>query len=66
MGKDLNIATGPIPQAPVKKLQHLKNGDKIKGVTDQFFFLMSNCWHAYNASPLLNQSTKGPEYPLDC
>jgi hypothetical protein len=64
IGKDLNIASGPIPQAPVKKLQHLKNGDKIKGVTDQFFFLLSNCWHAYNASPLLNQTTKGPEYPL--
>jgi len=65
IGKDITIPSGPIPQAPVKKLQYLKNGDKIKGVTDQFFFLLSNCWHAYNASPLLNDRTKAPEYPLD-
>ena len=63
VGKDISMATGPMPVAPTKKLQHLKNGDKIKGVTDQFFFLMSNCWHAFNASPLINQGTKGPEYP---
>lgn len=63
IGKQLQIATGPIPQAPTKKLNYLKNGDTIKGVTDKFTFLMSNCWHAYNATPLLNQSTKGPEYP---
>ena len=63
MGKDISIPTGPIPQAPTKKLQYLKNGDKMKGVTDQFFFLMSNCWHAYNAAPLLNDKNKTPEYP---
>jgi hypothetical protein len=63
VGKDIAMASGPIPTAPVKKLQNLKNGDKIKGVTDKFFFLMSNCWHAYNAAPLINQGTKGPEYP---
>jgi len=63
VGKDIQMASGPMAPPPTKKLQHLKNGDKIKGVTDQFFFLMSNCWHAYNAAPLTNQSTKGPEYP---
>jgi hypothetical protein len=26
---------------------------------------MSNCWHAYNAAPLINQGTKAPEYPSD-
>lgn len=65
IGKDISIPSGPIPQAPVKKLQYLKNGDKIKGVTDQFFFLLSNCWHAYNAAPLLNDRTKAPEYPIN-
>ena len=63
IGKDIVMASGPIPVPPNKKLQHLKNGDKLKGVTDKFTFLMSNCWHSYNAAPLLNQSTKSPEYP---
>lgn len=48
---------------PIKKLQHLKNGDTLKGVTDKFTFIMNNCWHCYNAAPLLNDTTKGPEYP---
>ena len=63
IGKDIAMASGPMPAPPVKKLQHLKNGDKLKGTTDKFTFLMSNCWHAYNATPLINQGTKGPEYP---
>lgn len=65
IGKNIEMATGPMPVAPVKKLQHLKNGDVIKGVTDKFFFLMSNCWHAFNAAPLFNQGTKASEYPRD-
>lgn len=51
--------------APVKKLQFLKNGDKIKGGTDKFTFLTTNCWQCQNATPLLNDGTKGPEYPRD-
>lgn len=49
--------------APVKKLQYLKNGDTMKGVTDQFMFLTSNTWQCANATPLINDGTKGPEYP---
>jgi hypothetical protein len=26
---------------------------------------MSNCWHAVKAAPLVNQNTKGPEYPAN-
>lgn len=63
VGKDIVMASGPMAPPPTKKLQYLKNGDKIKGVTDDFFFLMSNCYHAYNGAPLINQGTKGPEYP---
>jgi hypothetical protein len=59
------MSTGPIPTPPNKKLTYLKNGDKINGVGGKFFYAMSNVWHAYNASPLFNQSTKGEEYPLD-
>lgn len=59
----IQVAQGPYTPAPVKKLQHLKAGDSVKGVTGKFFFLMNNCWHASSSVPLINQSTKGPEYP---
>jgi len=49
--------------APIKKLQYLKNGDTMKGVTDQFMFLTTACWQCANATPLINDGTKGPEYP---
>lgn len=50
-------------EVPIVKLKHLKNGDKIKGTTDKFTFITHNCWHAFNATPFINDGTKGPEYP---
>lgn len=64
LGKESGMA-GPHQGGPTKKLQYLKNGDKIKGTTDKFTFMMSNCWNAYNATPLLNDKTRMPEYPLN-
>ena len=63
VGKEIQMASGPLAPQPVKKLHYLKNGDKLKGVTDDFFFLMNNCWQAVKTEPLINQSTKTPEYP---
>lgn len=60
VGKDIPMDARA---APVKKLQFLKNGDKLKGVTDKFMFLTTNCWQCQNATPLMNDTTKGPEYP---
>lgn len=51
--------------APIKKMQYLKNGDTMKGVTDRFLFLTTNCWQAQNAAPLMNDTTKAAEYPRD-
>lgn len=65
IGKEIQMATGPIPAPPVKKLQHLKHGDKIKGVTDKFFFLTTCCYQTISASPFINNGTKGPEYPIN-
>jgi hypothetical protein len=65
VGKVVTISKGPVQQAPDKKLQYIKNGDKAKGVTDRFYFLMSNCWHAYNAAPYINKTTFGAEYPRE-
>lgn len=49
--------------APVKKLHYLKNGDQIKGVSDKFLFLTHVCWQCSNAAPLINDTTKAPEFP---
>ena len=50
---------------PPKKLQYLSGGIKLKGVPEKFTFVMNNCYHCYNARPLINQGTKAPEYPRD-
>jgi hypothetical protein len=63
LGSDIQIAQGPYAAPPPKKLQYMKQGDKIKGVTDKFFFLTSACWHAINSYPLINQTNKQVEYP---
>lgn len=65
LGKDgPSMATGPAANIPIKKLQYLKNGDRIKGATDKFTFATTACWHAYNCAPLVNQTTKAAEYPV--
>jgi hypothetical protein len=64
IGSTVDMATGPAKyQQPTKKLQHLKQGDAIKGVSNKFFFLINTLWFADTASKLINQNTKGPEYP---
>jgi hypothetical protein len=64
IGKESTLQNaGPGGSVPIVKLKHLKNGDKIKGTTDKFTFVTHNCWHAYNATPFINQGTKSPEYP---
>jgi hypothetical protein len=65
IGKEMTIATGPVPQAPAKRFQHLKGDQKVKGVPKDWEYLMMNCWHAYNARVLENDTTRGPEYPRD-
>lgn len=65
VGRSIEMNSTPYSGPPTKKLNFLKHGDKIKGVSDAFFFLMSNCWHSFNATPLLVQKTREPEYPSD-
>jgi hypothetical protein len=63
-GKEVVISSGYGPSIPTKKLQYMKNGDKIKGVPDKYYFLNTALFQVYSAAPLINQATKGPEYPL--
>ncbi len=64
LGKEIAMASGPYAPPPTKKLQHMRPGDKIKGVTDQFFFLTQNFWQTQSVSPLITKD-KTPEYPRD-
>lgn len=50
-------------QVPTKKLQHMRQGEKIKGAPDDFFFLTNALWQATSSTLLNNDTTKGPEYP---
>lgn len=50
---------------PPKKLQYMPPNIKLKGVTSQFTYHMSNLWICRNASPLRNDGTKAPEFPMD-
>jgi len=65
LGEEIAMGSGPYSPGPTKKLQFLKAGDKIKGVSDKFLFLMSNAWYASGVSVLKNQTTRQAEYPLD-
>jgi len=62
VGQDLAIGQGPY-STPTKNLQYMRVGEKIKGVTDKFFFLPNNVWQTVSSHSLNNQATKGPEYP---
>ena len=48
---------------PTKTLQFLKGGDVIKGVPNNFNFLTHVLWQVNSAVPLINDTTKAPEYP---
>lgn len=63
VGDANNIQQGPVNAPPPKKLQHMKANEKIKGVTDKFYFLTNAFWQTVSCSVLANQATKGAEYP---
>lgn len=50
-------------QPPEKKLAFMKQDKKIKGVTEKFLFLTNNLWQCDRVQPLINDTTKAPEFP---
>jgi hypothetical protein len=58
------MQSGPYAPPPEKKIPHMKPGDKLKGVTDQFFYLTTNFWQA-SSTNFANKETKSSEYPKD-
>lgn len=65
IGKTVNMASAPGQQPPRKQLQGMRQDEVIKGVTNNFFYLLHNCWLIDLASPAINQGTKAPEYPYE-
>ena len=63
IGATIAVQQGPYTAPPPKKLQHMKMGDEIKGVPNKFYFLPNIVWQTMACSLLINQGTKGPEYP---
>ena len=54
------------PHAPPRKqLSFLKNDLKLKNVPEKFNFLVHNLWYFFSMKPLINKSTKKPEYPRE-
>ena len=65
MAKDIPMESGPMAPRPEKKLSTMKPGVRIKGVTDAYLYLISNLWETVVSRPLINRTTKAPEYPID-
>lgn len=65
IGKQISMPTGPGAPQPRKQLQHMPGDDIIKGVSNDFFYLLHNCWLLHSARPFMNQGTKSPEYPFE-
>ena len=65
IGSQIVMPSAPGTPPPRKQLQHMPGGEVIKGVTNNFFYLLHNCWLVHSARPYLNQATKAPEYPYE-
>jgi len=63
VGNEINMASGPYAPQPNKALQHVKRGQKIKGISDKLLFLSTSFWQAFDSSVFMNNTTKMPEYP---
>lgn len=69
-GQEHAMASGPYAPKPQKKIPHMKPGEKIKGVTDAFFYLTTaffqtvSCGgHTVKAAD--GSANKPPMYPRD-
>lgn len=52
------------PYAPKRStLSYLKSNLKIKGAPDTYRYNAHNLWFNFKMKPILNQTTKAPEYP---
>ena len=64
IGDEINMASGPFAPQPTKQLQHMKAGQKMKGVVGKILYLSTHFYLINGTSLLMNQGTKMPEYPM--
>lgn len=65
IGSKIEMPSSPGTPPPRKQLQHMPGGEVIKGVSNNFFYLLHNLWLIHSARPFVNQGTKAPEYPYE-
>lgn len=65
IGGKIEMPSAPGTPPPRKQLQHMNGNEIIKGVSNNFFYLLHNCWLINTARPFLNQGTKAPEFPYE-
>jgi hypothetical protein len=63
IGKEIIIPTGPMTAQPKKSLQHIPQGEILKGINADAFYLLNNLWYITGVRSLTNANTKAPEYP---
>lgn len=51
--------------APRQTLSFLKGNLKLKRVPDEYRYNVHSLWYGFKMKPLLNSTTKAPEYPRD-
>lgn len=59
----IQMAAGPHQAPPPKKTPDMKNGDKVKGVPDKFYYLLNNCWRIKSVSNLYPSEGRTNKYP---
>ena len=65
IGSQILMPSAPGTPPPRKQLGGMNQGEVIKGVTNNFFYLLHNCWLVTSATVFANQGTKAPEYPYE-
>lgn len=64
-GKEIAMASGPYAPPPEKKMNSMKPGETLKNIPPKYYYLVHWLGHNTGSSLLINQGTKGCEYPLD-
>lgn len=64
IGEQNQIGGRPNQAPPRKQLTGLRQNEKIKGVSNNFFYLLHNCWLVEKVEPAWTKD-KTPEYPYE-
>lgn len=63
LNDSVNLAQGPYAPKPIKQLENMREGERIKGVSTQFLYLLTVIYETVRTSHMLMQDTKQVRYP---